>query len=363
MRSMILIFIFLLVFSLFCDGQSNRKGSDMLDNQQSKMQLATFAGGCFWCLEQPFEKLDGVVKVTAGYTGGRVKDPSYEQVCQGNTGHYEAVEVLFDPERISYNELLQVFWRQIDPTDSKGQFADRGEQYRTAIFFHSDEQKTVAEQTKKSLEVSKMFAHPIVTEIKPALIFYPAEEYHQDYYRKCPIRYKNYRSLSGREQYLKDHWDGNKINSNRDQIIMLTEDELKRKLSPIQYHVTRENGTEPPFDNEYWDNKKEGIYVDIITGLPLFSSLDKYDSECGWPSFTKPLNDSVIIEKIDDSYDMIRTEVRSKNSDSHLGHVFDDGPGAGGLRYCINSASLKFIPKEELVDHGYGEYVKLFEKE
>ena len=260
-------------------GDNLYRTNNPADNKKVTLEKATFAGGCFWCMEPPFEKLDGVADVVSGYTGGHEKNPTYKEVSSGTTGHLEAIQVIYDPSRVTYTKLLEVFWEQIDPTDAYGQFVDRGPQYRSAIFYHSDEQKILAEKSKEELEKSGKFTKPIVTGIVPFSEFYRAEEYHQDYYKKNPVRYKFYRHNSGRDQYLETAWKDSRP----------TDKELRGKLSPLQYKVTQENGTERAFQNEYWDNKREGIYVDIISGEPLFSSLDKYDSGTGWPSFTKPL--------------------------------------------------------------------------
>lgn len=316
---------------------------------EHKYELATFAGGCFWCMVKPFDEEPGIMKVVSGYTGGTKENPTYQDVCSETTGHYEAVQITFDPAVFPYEKLLSIYWQQIDPTDAGGQFHDRGTSYQTAIFYHNEQQRLQAEQSKKALAQSGRFSKPIVTEILPAMIFYPAEEYHQDYYKKNAFRYALYKKGSGRDEFIKRNWH----NPERDE-------ELKTRLTPMQYKVTQDNGTEPPFENEYWNEKRSGIYVDIISGEVLFTSIDKFDSGCGWPSFTKPVYKSLIEERVDLTHGMVRTEVRAKNSNSHLGHVFEDGPGPSGLRYCINSASLKFIPKEELEREGYSDYLILF---
>lgn len=314
-----------------------------------KFEMATFAGGCFWCMVAPFDEQPGIKEVVSGYTGGHTSNPTYEEVCSDTTGHYEAVQITFDPAVFPYKKLLELFWQQIDPTDMGGQFNDRGKSYRTAIFYHNEVQREMARASKLVLASSSRFKQPIVTEILPAGPFYNAEDKHQDYYKKMPFHYNHYKEGSGRARFIRENWKNRK-----------SDEQLREELTPIQYEVTRNNSTEPPFRNEFWNHTEDGIYVDIISGEPLFSSTDKYDAGCGWPSFTKPLRRFEMAEKLDTSHGMRRIEVRSKTSDSHLGHVFDDGPGPDRARYCINSAALRFIPKAKLAEGGYGEFLVLF---
>jgi peptide methionine sulfoxide reductase msrA/msrB len=360
--------VFVLAVAVLCGllnsfASAGQEQGKVMDKE--KLKVATFAGGCFWCVESDFEKLPGVVSVISGYAGGTEMMPTYEQVSSGTTGYLESVQVHYDPAKVSYAQLLDWFWRHVDPTDPDGSFVDRGKQYRSAIFYATDEERRLAEESKARLAASGRFDKPVATEIRPLTTFYEAEAYHQDYHDTHALKYNFYRYRSGRDQFLDKVWGKDKDAPPAVQIggfVKPSREELKKKLSPMQYKVTQEEGTEPPYKNEYWDNHAEGIYVDIVSGEPLFSSTDKYESGTGWPSFTKPLEPGNIVEKEDRSLFATRTEVRSRLADSHLGHVFDDGPPPAGLRYCMNSAALRFIPKENLEKEGYSQYRILFEK-
>ena len=307
------------------------------EKKDKKIETAILAGGCFWCLEDVFDSLNGIKSVVSGYSGGDEENPSYENVARGKTGHRESVEINYNPDEISYEELLIQFFKVIDPLDSGGQLADRGFQYTTAIFYLDDKQRDIAKNLIMKLNNSGIYEKEIVTSVIPYKNFYKADEENQKYHKTCPIRYKMYKMGSGRHALIKKMTKKfEEFEKDKDYTFE------KKKLSHLQYKVTQENATEPAFNNPYWDNKEEGIYVDIVSGKPLFSSLDKFDSGCGWPSFTKPLEEESVKTNNDNSFGMKRIEVRSKKADSHLGHVFDNWPGHKGKMYCINSAALKF---------------------
>ena len=350
-------------------GVSNRASND------PSLSVATFAGGCFWCVEEGFEKIPGVVEAVSGYSGGERENPTYAQVSSGSTRHAEAVQVHYDPSVISYEGLLQGLWRMIDPTDADGQFADRGRQYRPGIFYHDDRQRRLAEASKQALTDSGRYLDPVVIEIVPFEAFYEAEDYHQDYHRKNPLRYRIYTHNSGRYQFIEKVWgDERELDYadyrptksglidrpkgfDRQSFVKPNDAELRRRLTPIQYKVTQQDGTERPFSNPYDAEYRSGIYVDIVSGEPMFSSADKYDSGTGWPSFVRPIAPDAVVERQDRSLFGVRTEIRSAVADSHLGHVFTDGPADTGLRYCMNSAALRFIPEAEMEAAGYGDYL------
>ncbi|MEF3696153.1 peptide-methionine (R)-S-oxide reductase MsrB [Desulfolutivibrio sp.] len=356
-----------------------------------KTESAVFAGGCFWCLEAAMEKKPGVIEAVSGYTGGHDPAPSYAAVSTGKTGHVEAVRVVYDPAKISYEDLVRIFFKNIDPTDPGGQFADRGSQYRTAIYYADENQKRIAENVRDVMAASGRFKKPLDVPLFPVAPFYPAEEEHQNYYAKHAVSYGNYHRYSGRGPYLDAVWGKDAPGASINPVapvepvtpvapgapgapvktdatppgaaepsvgyVRPDDAELQKRLSPLSFEVARKAGTEPAFGNPYWNEKRPGIYVDVVSGEPLFSSADKFDSGTGWPSFTRPIGTGAVAARSDASHGMARTEVRSSLADSHLGHVFDDGPRPSGQRYCINSAALRFIPLEEMEKEGYGAFI------
>ncbi len=334
--------------------------------------VAYFAGGCFWCTESDYEKLPGVKEAVSGYMGGNIENPTYNQVASGSTNHREVVKVIYDPTKITYRRLALELLRETDPTDADGSFFDRGHQYTSAIYYQNDEEKKIAKEAIKELEERGVFSKPIVTSVEIVSTFWVAEKYHQDYYKKNSLQYTYYRNSSGRDDFIESVWgggeyddlfeDGGQENMTKWQNFQKPSDEtLRQALSPLQYAITQKEGTERPFDNEYWNNHEAGLYVDVVSGEPLFSSTDKFDSGTGWPSFLKPIDYDFVTEKSDYKLIVRRTEIRSKYADSHLGHIILDGPIENDrIRYCMNSAALRFVPKESLEKEGLGEYITLF---
>jgi peptide methionine sulfoxide reductase msrA/msrB len=351
-----------IVFSGACGADDAGAAAASAAKPAPNTETALLAGGCFWCVESAFDGLPGVVEAISGYTGGTTPNPTYDEVGSGRTGHCEAVQVRFDPSKISYAQILDVFWRQIDPTDDGGQFADRGTQYRAAIYAGNETQRRIAEASKKALEATHWFDEPIVTKVLPAGPFYPAEEYHQDYHLKHPAEFKAYKWGSGRGPYIERVWKGKPPIAVPDAAgyTKPSDGELRRRLSPLQYEVTQHGATEPAFDNAYWNNHEPGIYVDVVSGEPLFSSIDKFDSGTGWPSFGRPLAPEHVVPSQGDPAGTFGSEVHSRDAGSHLGHMFAEDSAPTGIRYCIDSASLRFIPADRLEAEGYGVYAKPF---
>lgn len=323
----------------------NQKDMEKENYSKDDLKKIYLAGGCFWGVEEYMQRIYGVYDAVSGYANGKVNNPTYKTVSSGKSGYAETVEVTYDSKKIKLEDLLNHYFKIIDPTSLNKQGNDRGSQYRTGIYYVDDSDKEVIDKVMNFQ--AKKYSEKIVVENMKLKNFTVAEDYHQDYLKKNPNGYCHI-DLSKASEVVIDPAKYPKP----------SDDDLKRKLTDIQYRVTQKNETESSFSNEYWDNKEKGIYVDVATGEPLFSSSDKFDSGCGWPSFSKPIAKDVVTYREDKSYNMNRTEVRSRSGDSHLGHVFNDGPKElGGLRFCINSASIKFIPLKDMEDRGYG-YLK-----
>jgi peptide methionine sulfoxide reductase msrA/msrB len=360
--------------------------------EEETLASAVLGGGCFWCVESDFEKLPGVKNVISGYSGGKTKNPIYKTYAAG--GHREVVFVLYDPSELTYAGLVEWLIKHVNPTDRGGSFQDRGAHYRPTIYYETEEERQAAERVISTIDGWRVFRSKINIALEPRAAFWPAEEYHQDYHHKQGIKYQFYRAQSGRDTFVMDNWgprsgvleipgaipdrgDGamaeDKLTTGEGDAAEqphwlkfkpLAPIEIRKRLNPMQYHVAIESGTEPAFNNRYWNHKEEGIYVDVLSGAPLFSATDKFNSGTGWPSFTKPMLPEYLVYHEERSpVHGLRIEVRSRISNIHLGHVFSDGPPlAGGKRYCMNSAALRFVPKSQMEREGYGDFVKFLGK-
>ena len=364
------------------NNEESMENTNTDNDTNSEVATMMVAGGCFWCVESDLEKLPGVIEVVSGYAGGSTDNPTYGDYAKG--GHREVVEVQYNPQVISFEEILISALKHMDPTDDDGSFGDRGEYYSPAFYYENDEQKQLIESLIAEVNEKGPYDKPLAIDVEARPKFWPAEDFHQDYYKGAlsSVKYNFYRKASGRDDFIEKYWgddtdpslhwrENSTIYRTNDtgnskggfwlDFIKPSDSELKSTLSDIQYKVTQKNGTERSFNNEYWDNHEEGIYVDIVSGEPLFSSTHKFDSGTGWPSFTRPIDYNFVTEHDDRILLQKRTEIRSAIADSHLGHVFPDAPKElGGIRYCMNSASLRFVPKADMEAEGYGDFLYLF---
>lgn len=377
---LVVTFVTFVLYNSYDRAVSPRHTTDSAVVNNEAYTKIVLAGGCFWCTESEYEHQVGVIEAVSGYAESAVDNPRYADVGSGKVKAREAVQVIYDEKLISTAKILELYFRHIDPTDAGGQFADRGYQYSPAIYYFNDVQKNLATILIQKIEKTGKFSSPLKVEVLPYTNFYTAEEYHQDYKDKNPVRYAAYREANGRNAFIRKNWQDDStyvkdifssqaLSTSTTTMTQrhwedFTKEEKEEKLktlTELSLKVTQEEGTERAFTHEYNDNKRDGLYVDIVSGEPLFSSKDKYDSGTGWPSFVKPVATSSVTLHEDKGLFTSRTEVRSTIADSHLGHVFPDGPqDKGGLRYCMNGAALLFIPKEDLEAKGYGEYLALF---
>lgn len=339
-------------------GDVHRRTQQMEQMRQDEKEVdrheICLAGGCFWGTEKFLGEIRGVVETEVGYVNGDVPDPTYEIVCSDQSGYAEAVRVVYDRSVLTTETLLETFFLAIDPTSVNRQGNDRGTQYRTGIYYSDPADAEVVAKCLEALQAQ--YSRPIAVEGIPLRNFYRAEEYHQDYLAKNPSGYCHISPALFRKAREANPPAEPRFRRH-------TNEELRSRLTDLEYRVTQEAETEAPYSNAYDREFRPGIYVDVTTGEPLFLSRDKYDSGCGWPAFTRPIHDSLLVESVDLSHGMRRTEVKSRLGQAHLGHVFEDGPrDRGGLRYCINSASLRFIPLEEMEAKGYGDYIPLVEQ-